>query len=148
MDWNNQCQLWYWNSYSAKRVMRFFLESLVKAFAYTFVMAYIVKFDLHSTCTLPIDLAMITGSLSLFDDSLTKASVTNVKKIMIGLQKVTDSYNKGELDDAASISSEHNLADQLIKIHNQMYFMIVLNKAKIDTLYNNGLLERNLKTLL
>lgn len=51
---------------------------------------------------------------------------------MSDLQTVKELYRKQELNDVLSILSERNLADRLNKIKNQLYFMTILEKAKID----------------
>lgn len=86
-------------------------------------------------------------SLPLFD-SLTKALVTTVKRFMIDLEKVKDLYKKRELDDVASILSEHNLADPFAKVKNQMYLVIVLDKAKINHLIQQWIIRKKCETLI
>lgn len=82
------------------------------AFADSFDMAYTIWYDLHSIVNRRVPLSMYTDSLSIFH-VLTKAHMTNEKRLMIDLKCVKNSYKRIEIYYIAHDKSEHNIADAL-----------------------------------
>lgn len=85
------------------------------ALADGFDIAYSLKHDLQKLMGKRVPITLFTDSLSLFD-TITKATTTLEKRLMIDVENVKETYVKHELEKLGYVRSQHNPSDAFTKV--------------------------------
>lgn len=101
-------------SYNIKRVLHSFLGGETYAFANAFDAAYMILHDISKMIGLPLELTMITDSLSLLQ-VLFNYSNTTERILMTDIQTSPEAYEKFEIWHVGWVKCTDNLADGLPK---------------------------------
>jgi hypothetical protein len=103
-------------------VTRSVLGSETMALADAFDMAYALKHDIETIVKQNVPIVILTDSLSLFDvitkaaTTITKATTTAEKRLMIDLCVVKQAHERSEVETIGFVRSKYNYADVLTKI--------------------------------
>lgn len=130
-DNQNSCHILHYSSKKNRRITRSILGGEVCAIAEAFDAAYTLKYDLENILKRKIPLTMFTDSKSLFD-VITKYSDTTEKRLQIDLSSIREGYNCQDISHIAFIRRQHNPADSLTKITNNLVLENILKYNFID----------------
>ncbi len=87
-------------------------------------------------------LYLFTDSISIFD-TIAKLSSASEKRLLIDISSIPQAYVCGEIQNIAHISSEHNLADPLIKKMNSPLLINLLDTGKIHHSVNKWIVHKD-----
>jgi hypothetical protein len=130
-DASDACNIVHYTSYKSRRVVRSVLAGELHAFIDAFDFAYTLKRDLERMLEIEVPVQILTDSRSLFD-TITTASYTMEKRLMIDVAIARDAFQCREISDVGHIRSECNPADALTKVKSCVALQEILRTNQLD----------------